>query len=110
MTIHKRDTSTLFSTIYNEGVHSEKLSLQAKGLLWFLLTSPNDLKIEELRELNPESFDAALEELRLACYVFNWSSYRYQFEVFESQGEGKEWFIDNCDRMAEYLKQERGAS
>ena len=111
MAIHRKDRSRLSSEIFNEGAHSEKLSWAAKGLLWFLLTEPSDLETGEARELNPEGFDTALQELRRASYAFECDDNRnYRLEVFESERDGREWFIDNIELLTRHLKSNRGES
>lgn len=105
MTIHKTDRSRLSSEILHEGVYNQELSWQAKGLLWFLLTSPSWRESYDARERDPDLFDSALQELQEKGYVFvrDGVPIENELEVFESKRDAREWFVDASESVHESI-------
>ena len=95
MTIHRK-TGSGFTNIFNEGARDTRLSWEAKGLLWFLLTEPNEVEIEAAKKEDPELFDSMIDDLREGGYLIEWSVR----QVFDSKECAVEW-ADSV-RLAEY--------
>ena len=92
MTIHRK-TGSGFSNLFNEGARDKRLSWQAKGLLWFLLTEPSEVEIEAAIKENPKLFDSMIEELRDNGYWLQWSvgNGNTHQEVSDSKKSAVEW-------------------
>ena len=100
MTIHRK-TKNEFTDIFNEGARNKRLSWEAKGFLWFLLTDPSAVEIEAVRKEDPELFDSMVEDLREGGYLIEWSKDDvYRQEVFDSKECAAEW--SDSVRLAAY--------
>ena len=92
MAIHRK-TGSGFTNIFNEGARDTRLSWEAKGLLWFLLTDPSAVEIEAAIKEDPKLFDATIGELRDNGYWLQWSvgSGNSHQEVSDSKKSAVEW-------------------
>ena len=89
MTIHRK-TGSGFTNIFNEGARDTRLSWEAKGLLWFLLTEPSEVEIEAAKKEDPELFDSMIDDLREGGYLIEWSKDGVR-QVFDSKECAVEW-------------------
>lgn len=89
MAIHRK-TGSGFTNIFNEGARDTRLSWEAKGLLWFLLTEPSEVEIEAAKKEDPELFDSMIDDLREGGYLIEWSKDGDR-QVFDSKECAVEW-------------------
>jgi len=91
MAIHRK-TGSGFTNIFNEGARDTRLSWEAKGLLWFLLTDPSEVEIEAAKKEDHDLFDSMVDDLREGGYLIEWSKDDvYHQEVFDSKECAVEW-------------------
>ena len=92
-----------FSIIDNSGAQDLKLSWKARGLLWHLLTKPDDWTVRMSDLINQSDKDgrdsvrSAFKELEAEGYAFRCrvrspqGTFDWQTEVFETREDAEEW-------------------
>mgnify|MGYP006889527210 CR=1 FL=1 len=92
-----------FSIIDNSGANDEELSYKAKGILWYLLTKPEDWKVsmKDIEKRSPkegrDAIASGFKELEDSGYAVRWkvrnSNGRFSWEthVFECREDASNW-------------------
>ncbi len=106
--LHIKKHTDKYSIVHNSGAQDKNLTAKTKGVLWYLLTLPDDWKIKqtELRQhfknMGRDALRTAIQELIEQKYIIQFD-YRDQKGLFNS-----EYFVFECpqteDEIAEIRK------
>lgn len=91
-TIFRVNKQTNYTVIHNSYVKYEKLSWKAKGILTYLLTLPNDWKIN-INDLVKRSTDG-INSLRAGIKELQEAGYIRRYPVKDEKGKIVEWAFD----------------